>query len=47
VKVLLAIAPEDDCTEASRLAATVAAFESVKSSFVWDEQRQQRARFAA
>jgi hypothetical protein len=29
-----------DFTEASRQAAIVAAFESVKPSFVWDEQRQ-------
>jgi hypothetical protein len=29
-----------DYTEASRKAAIVAAFESVKPSFVWDEQRQ-------
>jgi hypothetical protein len=30
-----------DYTEASRQAAVVAAFETVKSSFVWDEARQQ------
>jgi hypothetical protein len=30
-----------DYTEASRQAAIVAAFESVKSSFVWDEARRQ------
>ena len=29
-----------DYSEASRQAAVVAAFESVQSSFVWDEQRQ-------
>ena len=29
-----------DYTEASRQAAIVAAFESVKPSFVWDDQRQ-------
>lgn len=30
-----------DYNEASRQAAIVAAFESVKASFVWDEQRRQ------
>jgi hypothetical protein len=30
-----------DYTEASRQAAIVAAFESVKSSFTWDEARRQ------